>query len=92
LIGSSATQPLLDNLGAFAPGPAKDIVANAIRGLAADRGTASVLFFVGLAAALWSASGYIGFRQHARLQDRLHSQSPVAAEENGKGPVSRAFS
>jgi membrane protein len=59
LIGSSATQPLLDNLGSFAPGPAKDIVANAIRGLAANRGTAGVLFFVGLAAALWSASGYI---------------------------------
>jgi membrane protein len=59
LIGSSATQPLLDNLGSFAPGAAKDIVANAIRGLAASRGTASVLFFVGLVAALWSASGYI---------------------------------
>lgn len=59
LIGSSATQPLLDNLGAFAPGPAKDIVANAIRGLAANRGAAGVLFVVGLAGALWSASGYV---------------------------------
>jgi membrane protein len=59
LIGPSATQPLLDNLGSFTPGAAKDIVANAIRGLAASRGTASVLFFVGLAVALWSASGYI---------------------------------
>jgi membrane protein len=59
LIGSSATQPLLDNLGSFAPGAAKDIVANAIRGLAASRGTAGILFFLGLAAALWSASGYI---------------------------------
>jgi membrane protein len=59
LIGSSATQPLLENLGAFAPGPAKDIVANAIRGLEESRGSAGVLFVAGLAGALWSASGYI---------------------------------
>lgn len=59
LIGSSATQPLLDNVDAFAPGPAKDIVANAIRGLAANRGAAGVFFVVGLAGALWSASGYV---------------------------------
>ena len=59
LIGSSATQPLLDNLGSFAPGAAKDIVGNAIRGLEASKGAAGVLFIVGLLGALWSASGYI---------------------------------
>jgi membrane protein len=59
LIGSSATQPLLDNLGAFAPGAARDIVASAIRGLEESRGAAGVLFVVGLVGALWSASGYI---------------------------------
>jgi membrane protein len=59
LVGPSATQPLLENLGSFAPGAAKDILANAIRGLAASRGSAGLLFFVGLGAALWSASGYI---------------------------------
>jgi membrane protein len=60
LIGTSATQPLLDNLGTFAPGPAKDIFANAIRGLTESSGAAGLLFFVGLGAAIWSASGYIG--------------------------------
>lgn len=60
LIGTSATQPLLDNLGTFAPGPAKDIFANAIRGLTESNEAAGLLFFVGLAAAVWSASGYIG--------------------------------
>jgi membrane protein len=60
LIGTSATQPLLDNLGTFAPGPAKDIFTNAIRGLTESSGAAGLLFFVGLGAALWSASGYIG--------------------------------
>jgi membrane protein len=59
LIGSSATQPLQENLEGFAPGPAQEILANAIRGLEASQGAAGVLFFVGLAAAVWSASGYI---------------------------------
>ena len=60
LIGTSATQPLLDNLGTFAPGPAKDIFTNAIEGLTKSQGGAGILFFVGLAGALWAASGYIG--------------------------------
>ena len=60
LIGESATQPLLDELATFAPGPANDIVASAIKNLQNDQGAAGVLFVVGLAVALWSASGYVG--------------------------------
>ncbi|MEA2380460.1 MAG: rane protein [Solirubrobacteraceae bacterium] len=60
LFGSSATQPLLDNIASIAPGPAKDIVTQAIQNLQKSQGAAGVLFFVGLAAALWSASGYVG--------------------------------
>jgi membrane protein len=59
LIGSSATQPLIDNLGTVAPGPAKDIFTNAIKNLQGSQGTAGVLFVVGLLGALWSASGYV---------------------------------
>ncbi len=59
LIGSSATQPLLDNVGQVAPGPAKEIFTSAIQGLQKSSGAAGVLFIVGLAAALWSASGYV---------------------------------
>ena len=59
LIGSSATQPLIDNLGAVAPGPAKDIFTSAIQNLQKSQGAAGVLFVVGLAGALWSASGYV---------------------------------
>jgi membrane protein len=59
LIGDSATQPLIDNLGAVAPGPAKDIFTNAIENLQRSEGAAGVLFIVGLAGALWSASGYV---------------------------------
>jgi membrane protein len=60
LFGQSATQPLLDNISAVAPGPAKDIVTQAIQNLQKSQGAAGVLFFVGLAAAIWSASGYVG--------------------------------
>ena len=60
LVGESATQPLIDNLGAVAPGPAKEIFTNAIKNLQGDQGAAGVLFIVGLLGALWSASGYVG--------------------------------
>ena len=59
LIGSSATQPLIDNLGTVAPGPAKEIFTDAIRNLQGSTGASGVFFVVGLAAAIWSASGYI---------------------------------
>jgi membrane protein len=60
LVGRSATGPLLTNLGSFAPGPAHMILENALRGLAQNRGGAGLLFIVGLAGAVWSASAYIG--------------------------------
>jgi len=60
LIGESATQPLIDNLTEVAPGPAQDIFTNAIQNLNQDQGAAGLLLVVGILAALWSASGYIG--------------------------------
>ena len=60
LVGESATQPLIDNLGTVAPGPAKEIFTSAIENLQGDQGAAGVLFVVGLLGALWSASGYVG--------------------------------
>jgi membrane protein len=59
LIGHSATQPLIENLGKVAPGPAKQIFTSAIRNIQASQGTAGIVFIVGLAVALWSASGYV---------------------------------
>jgi membrane protein len=59
LVGESATQPLIDNLGTVAPGPAKDIFTSALKNLQGDQGAAGVLFVVGLVGALWSASGYV---------------------------------
>jgi membrane protein len=59
LLGPSTTQPLIDNLGTVAPGPAKDIVTTAIQNLQKSQGAAGIVFVFGLAAALWSASGYV---------------------------------
>jgi membrane protein len=59
LLGSGTTQPLIDNLGKVAPGPAKDIFTSAIQNLQKSQGAAGILFFVGLGGALWSASGYV---------------------------------
>jgi membrane protein len=58
VIGSSAIQPLIDNLGSVAPGPAKDILTSALEGAQQGNG-AGLLFVVSLAGAIWAASGYI---------------------------------
>ncbi len=60
LIGESATQPLIDNLSEVAPGPAQEILTNALENLQGSGGTAGVVFVIGLLGALWSASGYVG--------------------------------
>src|SRR3954451_5727760 len=60
VIGPSATQPLIDNLSSVAPGPAKDILTNALTSLQSNKGGSTLAFIIGLAAAIWSASGYIG--------------------------------
>ncbi len=59
LVGVSATQPLIDNIGKVAPGPAKDIFTGAIQNLQKSQGAAGVFFLVGIVSALWSASGYV---------------------------------
>ncbi len=60
VIGPSATQPLLDNLSTVAPGPAKEILTNALTSLESNQGGSTVALIIALAAAIWSASGYIG--------------------------------
>ena len=49
LVGDSATQPLIDNVGKVAPGPAKEIFTNAIENLQGAQGAAGVAFVIGLA-------------------------------------------
>jgi membrane protein len=78
LVGPSATQPLLDNLGQVAPGPAKQILTSAIENLQKSRGPAGVMFFVGLGLALWSASGYVAsFMQAANAIYDIGEGRPI---------------
>ncbi|MDO8188516.1 YihY/virulence factor BrkB family protein [Conexibacter sp. JD483] len=56
----TTTRSLTDIVTRLGPSSASDTFAGPIRSLTANRGAAGVLFFVGLGAAIWSASGYIG--------------------------------
>lgn len=60
VVGKAATDAVLDDVGKLAPGAARDILRNAVVQLQDNGGTSTVLMVVGLAAALWSASGYVG--------------------------------
>ena len=60
LIGDSATQPLIDNLTALTPSTAGDIIESSIENITASEGAAGLALVIGLAIALWSASGYVG--------------------------------
>ncbi|MGQ4351107.1 YihY/virulence factor BrkB family protein [Streptomyces sp. SAS_275] len=60
VMGQRVTNRLLDNIGDLAPGPVRQILQDAVTQLGRSGGTGSVLAIVGLCAALWSASGYVG--------------------------------
>ncbi|THC55224.1 YihY/virulence factor BrkB family protein [Streptomyces sp. A1499] len=57
--GESATKQVVENLENLAPGAARDIMTQSVERLQSSGGTGSVLAVVGLAGALWSASGYV---------------------------------
>lgn len=60
VFGQSATQPLVDNLGAMAPGPARQIIDTVLQSLQNGRSAAGFATVMSVAIALWSASGYVG--------------------------------
>ncbi|MFB4299677.1 YihY/virulence factor BrkB family protein [Actinomadura sp. NTSP31] len=59
LAGNSVSHDLITNVGTMAPGSVKEVLTNALTELQRGRGGASVTALLGLAAALWSASGYV---------------------------------
>jgi membrane protein len=78
LIGHSATQPLIENLGKVAPGPAREIFTSAIKNVQSSKGTAGILFIVGLAGGLWSASAYIaGFMRASNIVWDVREGRPI---------------
>ncbi len=61
LTGKDTTQRVIDNLTKMAPGSMNSVLTTAMKNLQdGQQSTAGVLAIVGLLAALWSASGYIG--------------------------------
>ncbi len=60
LAGKNTIDTLLQNVGSLAPGATRDVITNAVHNLQSSNSTAGIAFIVGLAVALWSASGYVG--------------------------------
>jgi membrane protein len=56
----STTKTITDVVTKLGPGSAADTFQGPIESITSNRGAAGVLFVVGLATALWSASGYVG--------------------------------
>ncbi|MEX0172970.1 YihY/virulence factor BrkB family protein [Streptomyces sp. LMG1-1-1.1] len=59
IVGESAIKQVLENLQKLAPGPARDVITDAVQQLQGNSGLGSVTAVVGLVLAVWSASGYI---------------------------------
>ncbi|ALG09571.1 ribonuclease [Kibdelosporangium phytohabitans] len=60
LLGPESTKALTDNIQQMAPGPARDLVLNAVGELKDADYLAGPFAIVSLVIALWTASGYIG--------------------------------
>lgn len=59
MLGQSAIDPLLDNVRAVTPDPAREILEAGARSLTEAQGMAGIFAVVGGLGALWSASGYV---------------------------------
>ncbi|MGW7456724.1 YihY/virulence factor BrkB family protein [Streptomyces sp. NPDC054797] len=59
IAGESATTQVLDNLRKLTPGSARDVITQAVQQLQGNTSVGSIVAIVGLAVAIWSASGYV---------------------------------
>jgi membrane protein len=59
LLGKSTTQKVINNLGAVAPGSVSSFLKTVIQQVQGNAGTAGLAAIIGIAVALWSASGYV---------------------------------
>ncbi len=67
------TSSITDIVTAIGPETAADTFQGPIESITSNRGTAGVLFFVGLGTALWSASAYVG--AFSRAQNVIYETS-----------------
>ena len=60
LLGRSTAEAVEQNIHELTPGPAQQIIADALENLRENPRTAGIVALVGLIVAFWSATGYIG--------------------------------
>nr|WP_066373071.1 YihY/virulence factor BrkB family protein [Herbidospora mongoliensis] len=78
LFGQSATKPISDNLSAIAPGPAKEIIDTVLQNLQSNQGAAGIATVIGIAVALWSASGYVAaFMRASNIMYEMPEGRPI---------------
>jgi membrane protein len=77
VIGSSVTQPVLENLSELSPGAPRTVVQDGVSELTSNRGTAGVALLIGLAATVWTASSYVGsFLRGVNVIAEVHERTP----------------
>jgi membrane protein len=78
LLGQSSSEPLIENVQQLAPGGARETLVNLIRELQGSASFAGPVAIIGLAGALWAASGYIGaFMRAANAIYEVEEGRPV---------------
>lgn len=60
LVGPPAIQPLIENVSAFAPGPAREIALRALERLQQDGLGSGISVVAAVGGALWAGSAYVG--------------------------------
>ena len=60
VIGTPATQPLIENVSQLAPGAARDVALDGLRAIRDSGDEAGVALITSLGVALWSSSAYVG--------------------------------
>ena len=78
LLGDSVTDRLIENLEDVAPGPAQEILTNAIGNLQGAGSASGIAFVIGLLAAVWASSGYVdGFMGAANAIYGVEEGRPI---------------
>ncbi|MGH3492796.1 MAG: YihY/virulence factor BrkB family protein [Sciscionella sp.] len=78
LVGRSATQTLLNNIGQIAPGGVSGVLRTVVMQVQGRSGAASVAAVAGLILALWSASGYVaGFIRASNVSYEVAEGRPI---------------
>jgi membrane protein len=69
LVGDAALDPLIENVENLTPGPAQEILLGAIEQISSSQ-AAGIALILGMAGAIWTASGYVG--GFARASNRIY--------------------